>query len=337
MAKAGFWLRGARGKFNGASLKGQIGGGTQMAAIPVTVSNPNTALQVKTRSKFKLMSQLSANMADVIAIPREGTKSPRNLFFAVNSDKAMYTNGVAQISLENVQLTKSAVGLPQLVLTRNAAGAEANLHVELANNADAIASRVCYVIMRKNSEGSLELVAAPIVPIDDDNKKAAIDYKAVDLAGENIIVYGYGMRDLSSAAAVKYGELGIEASTDVARLLVEKTLSTSDFKFTQTRGASLYAGETVIPSTAPDEVRVFATALGNGTVTGGGTYKIGAQVTLTATAAEGSQFRGWRTNGTTGYVSQANPYTFAAPAQTVDLVAEFYTPTPDPDDSGVIS
>ena len=36
------------------------------------VSNPNTSAQQNTRSKFKLASQLSATMAPVIAIKKEG-------------------------------------------------------------------------------------------------------------------------------------------------------------------------------------------------------------------------------------------------------------------------
>ena len=44
------------------------------------VSNPNTTKQVNQRSRFKLMSQLSAAMASVIVIPKEGMRSSRNLF-----------------------------------------------------------------------------------------------------------------------------------------------------------------------------------------------------------------------------------------------------------------
>ena len=57
MAKAGFWLQGARGKFAGSVLKGAVGGGTQVAAIPTTVANPRTIQQTQVRSKFKLLSR----------------------------------------------------------------------------------------------------------------------------------------------------------------------------------------------------------------------------------------------------------------------------------------
>lgn len=330
MAKAGFWLLGARGKFNGAVLKGQVGGGTQIAAIPASVANPNTETQVETRSKFKLMSQLAANMADVIAIPREGARSPRNLFFSINSENAHTTNGVAQISLENVQLTKSSKGLPQIVVFRGGADDDYALRLYLAADVNTIASRVCYVIMEKSSEGNLILLSDPIVNVTNENTTAMLDWKTpLDLDGKNIVIYAYGMLDKDGAAAAKYGNMKVEGSTDVARLVTSRTFSTADYGFTQTRGASLYSDQSSVAPTPEDSIRVYVTSLGNGTVSGGGTYKIGTQVTVKAVPNSGSSFRGWKINGSTsGYVSQSASYTFTAPENTVDLVAEFYTPSP---------
>ena len=329
MAKAGFWLLGARGHFNGAVLKGQVGGGTQIAAIPASVANPNTEMQVETRSKFKLMSQLAANMANVIAIPREGTRSPRNLFFSINSENAETTNGVAQISLENVQLTKSSKGLPQVIGIRGGVGDGFALELELASDVRYLVSRVCYVIMEKNPEGNLTLLGDPIVQVGDENSSALLHWgDEGTVNGKNLVIYAYGMRDRDGAAAAKYGNMRVEGSTDVARLVTNRTFSTADYSFTQTRGASLYSDQESINPTPEGSIRVYVTSLGNGTVSGGGTYTIGSQVTVTAVPAAGSSFRGWKINGSSsGYVSQSAAYTFTAPSDTVDLVAEFYTPS----------
>lgn len=329
MAKAGFWLLGARGHFNGAVLKGQVGGGTQIAAIPASVANPNTEMQVETRSKFKLMSQLAANMADVIAIPREGTKSPRNLFFSINSENAHTTNGVAQISLENVQLTKSSKGLPQVTVQRGGSEDTYALQLSLAADVDTIASRVCYVIMEKSQEGNLILLGDPIVDVTSENKNASLNWGTTSgVDGKNVVIYAYGMLDRDGAAAAKYGNMQVEGSTDIARLVTNRTFSTADYNFTQTRGASLYSDQASVDPVPENSVRVYVTSLGNGTVSGGGTYVIGAQVTVTAVPASGSSFRGWKINGSaSGYVSQSATYTFTASEQTVDLIAEFYTPS----------
>ena len=336
MAKAGFWLLGARGRFNGAVLKGQVGGGTQIAAIPASVANPNTETQVETRSKFKLMSQLAANMADVIAIPREGTRSPRNLFFSINSENAQTTNGVAQISLENVQLTKSSKGFPQITVERGGDGDTYALLLNLAAEVNTIASRVCYVIMEKNTEGNLVLLGDPIVDVDSENKTAQLLWgTANEVNGKNIVVYAYGMLDRDGAAAAKYGNMQVQGSTDVARLVTSRTFSIADYSFTQTRGASLYSDQSSVDPVPENSIRVYVTSLGNGTVSGGGTYTVGSQVTVNAVPASGSSFRGWKINGSNqGYVSQSAAYTFTAPEQTVDLVAEFYTPSGGGGNSG---
>ena len=71
------------------------------------VANPNTQPQQNTRSKFKLASQLSASMAPVIAIKKEGNVSARNLFVKENFPAIRYSQGVADINLNVVQLTKS--------------------------------------------------------------------------------------------------------------------------------------------------------------------------------------------------------------------------------------
>lgn len=336
MAKAGFWLLGARGHFNGAVLKGQVGGGTQIAAIPASVANPNTEMQVETRSKFKLMSQLAANMANVIAIPREGTRSPRNLFFSINAENAQTTNGVAQISLENVQLTKSTKGLPQIVAVRGGNDATYALQLVLAGDVSPIASRVCYVIMEKTTEGNLALLGDPIVDVTSENKNALLNWGAAgDVTGKNIVIYAYGMLDRDGAAAAKYGNMQVQGSTDIARLVTNRTFSTADYSFTQTRGASMYSDQNNVEPVPQNSVRVYVTSLGNGTVSGGGTYTVGSQVTVNAVPAAGSSFRGWKINGSNqGYVSQSAAYTFTAPEQTVDLVAEFYTPSGGGGNSG---
>lgn len=334
MAKTSFILDGARGRVGNIIVKAQPGGGTQITARPASVSNPKTAGQIQVRSKLKLLSQLAASVDDVIAISREGKLSARNQFISVNSGKVVTTNGVAQITLENVQITKSNRALPQIVATRNAVGAEPSLKMEMANDVTALASRVVYVIMRKNSEGSLEQVASAIVSVTSENPKATAEFKAQDLSGDNILIWSYGILDKDSAATVKYGDMKVEAASDIAKLVVNKTFSVEDYAFTQTRGASMGAGVIEIVPTEEGKVRVFATALGDGTVNGSGTYTIGANVTLTATAvkpegAESTAFLGWRQNGqTSGYVSTANPYTFEAPAETVDLVAVFSTTYP---------
>ena len=333
MAKAGFWLAGARGKMAGSIIKAGVGGGTQIAAAPASVANPRTSGQIKVRSKFKLLSQLAATLAPVIAIPRDGALSPRNQFTSINSDKVITTNGIAQISLENVQITKSNRALPQVIAQRSAS----SLAIELSHDVTDIASRVVYVIMRKNSEGNLENVASAVTAVTAENTTAKVTYDKQDLSEDNIVIWAYGMLDKNAAATVKYGDMHVEAASDIAKLIVSKSITSADYTFTETRGASMDAGQGSIEPVGPKNVRVYVTAAGYGSVTGAGSYEIGSQVTVTATpnnpqGATSTTFEGWKKNdgqGGTQLVSTDASYTFTAPAETVDLIAEFKTVWPD--------
>lgn len=330
MAKAGFWLNGARGKLNGAVIKGAAGGGTQISAIG-TPSNPNTARQVAQRAKFKLLSQLASNVAPIIAIPRDGALSSRNQFVSINSENVMATNGVAQITLDNVQLTKSNLGFPQVTATRGNDG----LSVELAKNVADKWDRVCYVVMRKNSEGSLEQVASTIVAASydaADTTSFPYFFDQGDFSG-NIIVWAYGMKDQSTSATAKYGNMIVATADDLAKLLTDRTFAAGEVRLSQTRGLTMLPGQSEVEVVPDGSQRVFVTALGNGTVTGAGTKTVGSSVTVTATAGSGATFTGWRLNGSSSYVSTSASYTFTMPDETVDLVAVFYTP--DGGDSGI--
>ena len=333
MAKAGFWLAGARGKMAGSIIKAGVGGGTQIAAAPASVANPRTSGQIKVRSKFKLLSQLAATVAPVIAIPRDGALSPRNQFTSINSDLVVTTDGIAQITLENVQITKSNRALPQIIAKRTAS----SLEIEMSHDVTNIASRVVYVIMRKNSEGNLENVASAVTAVTAENATAKATYTKQDLSEDNIVIWAYGMLDKDAAATVKYGDMHVEAASDIAKLIVSKSITSADYTFTETRGASMDAGQGSIEPVGPKNVRVYVTAVGDGTVSGAGSYEIGSQVTVTATpvkpeGATSTTFVGWKKNdgqGSAQIVSTELSYTFTAPAETVDLIAEFKTVYPE--------
>ena len=102
---------------------------------------------------------------------------------------------------------------------------------------------------------------------------------------------------------------------DNAKLTVDKK-GQYDITFTLNAAAtSVTAKATYIPAT----YTVTATAE-NGTVTGAGKYKEGAEATLTATPAEGYQFVNWTKGGEV--VSAENPYAFVV-TENVELVANF--------------
>lgn len=280
------------------------------------VANPNTQAQVNQRARLKLMSQLSAALAPVIAIPKQGLVSSRNAFTKLNFDASMAENGVAQISYENVQLTNGNLGLPSIEATRALAS---GITINLSEDASQSVSRVVYILYRKTAEQRLQFVSSVIAESAGGmgTFPASLPYTEGD-----IILYAYGMRDTSESASAKYGDLQVQNALDVARLTAYRSISSEDYQFTMTRGATMYADQSEITPVPEGYARVFVTPTSGGTANGAGMFEIGTQVTVVASPNQDFEFVGWRLNGSQTIISTDLQYTFTLNNLT-DLVAVF--------------
>lgn len=287
------------------------------------VSNPSTDAQVDQRARMKLMSQLSASLAQSIAMTKDGLTSKRNKFVKRNFEFSYALNGTAQVSYENLQLTEGNLGLPQISAYAEPSQNGRLLAVAFHEQPSANVSRVVYNIFSKSQEGKLSFINSMIVS---NRAQSAIGYfqgNFENVPDGDIVIYAYGMIDTSERATANYGNLNVVDGSDLAKLVATRAISFTDYQLTQTRGTTMGANNQPITPTPSGSVRIFATALGEGgTVTGGGTYEIGTSVTLTATPASNYRFRAWLRNGTSQVVSTANPYTFNAETQ-LDLIAAF--------------
>lgn len=293
------------------------------------VANPNTQAQVNQRARMKLMSQLSAALSPVIAMTKDGLTSKRNKFVKKNFDNSYALDGTAQISYENVQLTEGSGGLPQIKVAFNEAEGDYFPYIALATEPAQNVSRVVYCVFEKTQESRLSLVLTSIV-----STKVTPDINGyygffTELAhsGEEFtkeyVIYAYAMSDTSEKATARYGNLNVQSASDIATLVANRTISFEDYQFTQTRGTTIGQGSGGDEPTPVGQARVFVTALGQGgTVSGGGTYPLGQQVTVTATPNQGFYFKGWANNGSAQIISTAARYTFTLQGQT-DLVAMF--------------
>lgn len=290
------------------------------------VANPNTIGQINQRARMKLMSQLSACLSPSIVMQKDGLVSRRNKFTKRNMPACYASNGNAQISYENVQLTEGSLGLPQITadFVVDAETGTENIVVKLASNAAINVARVVYNIYQKTDEGKLQLLYSAI----SDNASSSgsifsISAPAASFKNKEIVIYAYGMIDTSERATANFGNLNVQNGSDLATLVASRTISYEDYQFTQTRGATLGANGDPITPTPAGSARVFVTALGEGgTVSGGGVFEIGTSVTVTATPAAQYAFRAWVKNGTSQVVSTSASYTFTLNEQT-DLVAQF--------------
>lgn len=301
------------------------------------VANPNTMAQVNQRARMKLMSQLSASLAPVIAMTKSGLVSRRNKFVKANFDNSYALDGVAQISYENVQLTEGSTGLPQVVMEADQ-DFDNRASLYLATEPSANVSRVVYCLFLKSQENRLQYVTSVIAT----NRSSVGSQKffeailngiptmqvegSMQFAGEYVL-YAYGMSDTSEKATARYGNLNVQSASDIATLVANRTISFEDYQFTQTRGTTAGQGTGGDTPTPAGQARVFVTALGEGgTVSGGGTFAIGSSVTVTATVNDGYTFRGWVRNGSSQILSTSLSYTFTLQGQT-DLVATYEVDT----------
>lgn len=286
------------------------------------VANPNTSAQIDQRARMKLMSQISAALAPSLAYTKEGLVSARNKFVKRNFDSTYALNGEAQCSYENLQLTEGNLGLPGITIQGTSAASGRTIGFGFLEEPSANISRVVWNVFQKSEEGKLNFVKSVIVS----QRIVGQSYfggSMENLPQGDLVIYAYGMIDTSESATARYGELNVITGSDLAKLVATRSISYTDYQFTQTRGTTLGADNQPVTPSEPGMVRVFATPLGQGgTVSGAGTYDAGDSVTLTATANTGYSFRAWLKNGTAEVLSTSNPWTFTAEHQ-IDAVAAF--------------
>lgn len=315
----------------GAVVFSTSGGQTISREYNPHVANPNTDAQINQRARMKLMSQLSACLAPVIAMQKDGLVSVRNKFVKRNFESCYSINGQAQISYENVQLTQGNAGLPVITYIVSNAAATTGLGVYFTEAPNIKIARVVWCLFKKTEEGKLSFIESQVV-----TERNSIDpgiyfyarFPDVLMDGEtavlqaDYVIYAYGMIDASERATAQYGNLNVNTATDIADLVTNRQISYMDYQFTQTRGASANRGTSQSTDVPAGSARVFVTALGSGTVSGGGTFELGTSVTVTATPNTGATFVGWRINGQQNYISRQASYTFTLNQQ-ADLIAVF--------------
>lgn len=198
------------------------------------IADTKSEAQVAARAKLKLMSQLGAVFSPVIAMPKQGVVSSRNLFVKENYPAATYSASVADIELSDIKITKSVVALPRLAARRESG----NIHVSLNNSPSTDLSRVVYTIFEKQDDNALRYFGSIVVETAGVNN----DFIGETPAGSDnneLEIYAYGVRDNTEAARVSFGNLQVLTAETIAKLLVTRTLTEVDVTLTETRYAKI--------------------------------------------------------------------------------------------------
>lgn len=274
-----------------------VNGGTQIVRqYQPTVNNPSTDAQVENRSKLKLLSQLGAQVENVIAIRKKGMVSSRNGFTSANYDLTYVDQNEANIALEDIRLTDSSFALPGFQANRSGDF----LHVELLEDASQVVDQVVWVILRRTETGYISANVSAIQSTAGADGLFATDLNKVE---GDIAVLAYGIRYGSADAKGKYENIIIEANSNVASVLASNEVPQTAASLTETRGLYMADGVDVKVTSGAYSVRVSAVIFNAdtnaadsaaGTVTGTGVYDQNSNVTLVATANAGYRFVGWK-------------------------------------------
>lgn len=231
-----------QGKYGNAVFR--VRRGTQvMAAYNPVVDNPNTKKQISARARFKLISQLASVYAGIIAIPREGAVTPRNLFTKRNFPFTSATESKADINLPEIQLTASNREMPAFSVSRSS-----GIEILVGLQQPATFSRVVYAVVAKNSRENLRVFTSIVV---ENNAGIANTFAAkLPYTAEAIVVYAYGINDSNEKAHAAFGEMHAPTAEEIATLVTSRSISSNDVIMTATGGAYLEVGTDDALSTA---------------------------------------------------------------------------------------
>lgn len=264
------------------------------------VSNPKTAKQTDNRSKLKLVSQLSAVMANVIAIRPVGAVSARNLFTKVNYPSVNVVDGEAEIKLNAIQLTNSTRGFGAFSVDRSTANQPMSVQGTGLNGA----TRMVAVLVVKDAKGNLQAAASAVADVESDGvAEAELPYTDAAVA-----VLCYAETDLNGRAQDAFGNLVSPTAADVAKIVSSRSLMPGDIQLSKTAGVYMEVGTTTADSEDFNSAVVSLTVTGSGSATGDGRYTIGAECSLVASPYAGATFQGFYVNGQ--QVSTSLTYSF---------------------------
>lgn len=232
-------------KLNGFTGKGtgklgssvfSVNGGEQIVRqYQSVVANPNTEAQVDQRAKMKLMSQVAAALAPILAFRKAGLKSARNLFISKNFASVTATEGEASVNIPNLQITQGTIGLPVLAATRQENTLNVFFDTKPSTN---VTTRTVFCLVSRTSDGSLVVIDSAI---ENNNDDWGGDHLFENVPTGELFAFAYGMLDASADATSQFGNYNVATAAEVAKLVSTRKLSTADYTFTKTVGAMVPA------------------------------------------------------------------------------------------------
>lgn len=216
----------------GSSVFAVSGGEQIVRQYTPQVSNPSTDAQIEQRAKFKLISQIAADLASVIAIPKQGLVSSRNLFVSKNIGLVTFAHKQASVEYPKLQLTAGTSSFPYLECEKS--GANLNAALEFEPTPDVTA--VVYIVCKVDENQQLSVVASKVITEPGNSHTFDTTFENVD---GQLVVYAYGVKNNSDEILSGYGDYTIASASDVADLVLRNRLANGSGDLTHTSGYHL--------------------------------------------------------------------------------------------------
>lgn len=214
----------------GSSVFAVSGGEQIVREYNPRVSNPQTEGQVAQRAKFKLMSQIAADLASVIAIPKEGLRSSRNSFVSKNIAFTSFNENTARVDALALQLTSGDSYIPVPVVNQG----EGMIELELNEKMDDVLDGVVYVVVITDNTEQMQVVRS--VLITSPSQSGTFPTTVLGLQGSGV-VYAYGIKKGGVDAIINYGNYSVEDGYDITKLIVQNTIKSASSVLTKTAAA----------------------------------------------------------------------------------------------------
>lgn len=213
----------------GSSVFAISGGEQVVREYNPEVSNPNTQAQIEQRAKFKLLSQLAADMAQAIAFKKNGLVSARNQFVSANYPAVLYADGSASVSLLNITLTGATRILGGVDVSRKSEGS--GFVVDLGSVTDANIEKVVVVMFDRMDENRLQFLDSVVYTRSANGWETPRELIA---STEPLVFYAYGIVGSGSSVDIAYEDYVVAASQRDAALSFSKKVSASGAILTAT-------------------------------------------------------------------------------------------------------
>jgi len=214
----------------GSSVFATVSGQQIVRQYQPVVSNPATEAQTAQRAKMKLMSQIGAAMAPVIVMKKDGLVSARNKFIKRNIANASVLEGTASVNVPDLQIT-DGVGNVGEVTAIHASGSVA----VMVSNIDPNASRVVFILFRKNDDGTLSLFGSSVKAV----TGSPSDYTQATFAAApaKSVAYVYTISDVDGRATARFEQYSVNDAVQVASLVAGRSINIDEYRFSGTAGA----------------------------------------------------------------------------------------------------